>query len=75
MLCCYSIRFSDSDWPLPPACLWGVGEGLRVLTKVLCGRFRPEVQPLSLTHTTFVRKGTPSLTLILAICKPFTFLV
>jgi len=46
-----------------------------VLKKVLYGRLRPEVQPLTLLYTIFFRKGTPFVYLLLEKYIPFIYLL
>ena len=50
---------------------WGGGYS----TKFYTGRFRPEVQPLTLLYTIFHEKGTPFVYLLLTNGTPFTYLV
>ena len=44
-------------------------------TNVYTGRFRPEIQPLTLLYTSFHEKGTPFAYLLLTNGTPFTYLV
>ena len=45
------------------------------INKFLCGRLRPEVQPLTLLYTIFHEKGTLFVYLLLTNGDPFTYLV
>ena len=51
------------------------GGGGTQLANVYTGRLRPEVQPLTLSHTIFHKKGTPFVYLLLTNATPFTYLV
>ena len=53
----------------------GGGWGGRYSTKFNTGRLRPEVQPLNLFCTTFDRKGTPFLYLLLTNGTSFAYRV
>ena len=44
-------------------------------TNVYTGRFRPEIQPLTLLYTSFHEKGTPFAYLLLTNGTPCTYLV
>ena len=45
------------------------------LRNVYTGRVRPEIQPLTLLHTSFHEKGTPFVYLLLTNGAPFKYLV
>ena len=53
----------------------GGGGGVGYSTNIYTGRFRPEVQPLTLLYTIFHKKGTPFTYFLLANGTPFTDLV
>ena len=53
----------------------GGGWGLGLLNKVLYGRLRAEIQPLTLLYTIFETKGTPFVNILWTNITPFTYSV